>query len=214
MLKADFHVHTCYSMDTETSLEEIIARCEETGINCLTISDHGNIEGALKMQSLAPFKVIVAEEILTHEGEIIGMFLKEEIPSGISIEEAISQVKAQGGLVCLPHPFDPLRGLKLSRNKLEEIIGQIDIIEVFNARSPFPGPETKAMALALKYNLPGTAGSDAHSTGEIGGTYVEMPEFNDSKDFLQALRRGTISRSRASIFVHFRTTWTKIKKFL
>jgi len=199
-------------MDTDTSLEEIINRCLKTEINCIAVSDHGNIEGALKMQCLAPFKVIVAEEILTPDGEIMGMFLKEGIPSGISAQEAISRIRAQDGLVCLPHPFDPLRGFKADSSRLEKLAGQVDIIEVFNARSPLPGPANKARAFALKHNLPGTAGSDAHSAREIGRTYVEMPEFNNPEEFLHALREGTISRHRTSWLVHFHTTWTKIKK--
>ncbi|MDO8688252.1 MAG: PHP domain-containing protein, partial [Dehalococcoidales bacterium] len=134
LLRADFHIHTAYSMDCATSLEEIISRCLETGINCINIADHGTVEGALKMQSLAPFPVIVSEEVLTPHGEIMGMFLKESIPSGLSVEEAISRIKAQDALVCIPHPFDPLRGLRLDSKRFEELAGQIDIIEVFNAR--------------------------------------------------------------------------------
>jgi len=200
-------------MDTETPLEDIINRCQKMGINCIAISDHGNIEGALEMQKQAPFKVIVAEEILTPDGEIMGMFLKEGIPSNISVQEAISRVKDQNGLVCLPHPFDPLRGFKLSNTKLDELARQIDIVEVFNARSPFPGPANKARAFSAKHDLPGTAGSDAHTVKEIGETYVEMPDFNDSKDFLQTLREGMITGQRSSWFVHFYSTMAKIKRF-
>lgn len=214
VLKADFHIHTAYSMDCAMSLEEIISRCLETGINCITIADHGTIEGALKMQSLAPFPVIVAEEILTPHGEIIGMFLKEGIPSGLSIEQAISRIKAQGALVSLPHLFDPLRGLRLDSKKLDELAEQTDIIEVFNARSLLLQDSTKAQAFARKHDLPGTAGSDAHTPNEIGKTYVEIPEFNGKEDFLQVVRKGKIHRHRSSPLVHFGSTWTKLKKLL
>ncbi len=199
-------------MDCSTSLEEIISRCLETGINCIAIADHGSIEGALKMQSLAPFPVIIAEEILTPHGEIMGMFLKEGIPTGLPIEQAVSHIKAQGALVCIPHPFDTLRGLRLDSQRLEKLVEQIDIIEVFNARSPLLRSSTKARTFARKHDLPGTAGSDAHSPNEIGNTYVEMPEFNGRDDFLQALRKGEIFRRRSSILVHFSSTWTKLKK--
>ena len=196
------------------SLEEIIDRCLKTKINCIAISDHGTVEGALKMQSLAPFKVIVAEEILTPHGEIMGIFLKEGIPSGISIEEAIFHIKAQDALVCLPHPFDPFRGLRLDNNRLEELAEQIDIIEVFNARSPLSRPATKAQNFAMKYDLPGIVGSDAHSPGEIGYTYIEMPEFNGKDDFLQALRKGKIYTHKSSYLVHLSSTWARLKKSL
>ncbi len=212
MLKADFHIHTSYSKDCDTSLENIIKRCLKTGINCIAISDHGTAEGALKMKDLAPFKVIVSEEILTPNGEIMGIFLKEGVPSGISIDEAISRIKAQDALVCLPHPFDKLRGLKLDNRQIEDLADKIDIVEVFNARSPLRGPNNKAKTFASKYDLPGIAGSDAHSTREIGRTYIEMPEFNSKDDFIQALRKGTLIKHRASLLVHLYTTWTKIKK--
>ncbi|MBI2979288.1 MAG: PHP domain-containing protein, partial [Chloroflexi bacterium] len=209
--KADFHIHTKYSMDCEMPLEDIISRCLATGINCITIADHGTIEGALKMQSLAPFPVIIAEEVLTPHGEIMGMFLKEGIPSGISIEEVISRIRSQNALVCLPHPFDPLRGLRLDKQRMEELARQTDVIEIFNARNPFWN-STKPRLLANKYGLPGTAGSDSHTLNEIGSTYIEMPEFNGRDDFLQTLRKGKITKRRSSPLVHLNTTWTKIKK--
>ena len=90
LLKADLHIHTEYSMDCNTPLKKLIDRCLELGINCVAIADHGTIEGALRMQSIAPFPVIVAEEVLTPDGEIMGVFLKEGIPSGLSVEQVIS----------------------------------------------------------------------------------------------------------------------------
>lgn len=212
MLKADFHIHSAYSMDCTMPLEEIISRCLETGINCIAIADHGTIEGALKMQVLAPFPVIVAEEILTPQGEIMGMFLKEGIPSGLSVPETIARIKAQGALVCLPHPFDPLRGFRLDNSRLEELAKQIDVIEVFNARCPFPWCSTKARGFAAKHGLPGTASSDSHTLSEIGSTYTEIPEFNGRDDFLAALSKGRFHKHRSSPMVHFNTTWTKLKK--
>jgi hypothetical protein len=193
-------------------LEAIVNRCLETEINCIAITDHDAIDGALKMQTLAPFTVIAAEEVLTSHGEVIGFFLKEWIPSGLSIEQAFARIKAQGGLVCLPHPFDTFRGLRLDSKRLEDLVGQVDIIEVFNARSPIPRDSNKARDFARKYNLPGTAGSDAHSPGEIGNTYVEMTAFDGKEGFLRALREGKIHRHRSSPLVHFSSIWAKIKK--
>ena len=214
MLKADLHIHTEYSMDCSMPLEKIINRCLEIGIDCIAIADHGTAEGALKMQNLAPFKVIVAEEILTPNGEIMGMFLKESIPSGLSIEQAISQIRAQGGLVNIPHPFDTFRGLRLDSQELEALADQIDTIEVFNARGPFIRASTKAQAFAQKYDIPGTAGSDAHTIGEIGNAYLEMPEFNGRDDFLQALRTGKVVGHRTNPLIHFVTSWAKLKSAL
>jgi hypothetical protein len=199
-------------MDSNTPLEKVISRCLETGINCIAIADHGTIEGALKMQSLAPFPVIVAEEILTPLGEIIGMFLKETIPSGLSVEQVISRIRAQGGLVCIPHPFDTLYRHALGGNMLEALVEQIDIIEVFNARSRFPWYSAKARAFAEKHGIPGSAGSDAHTPGEIGNAYVEMPEFSGKDDFLNALAKGKIFGHMANPLVHFGSLWARARK--
>lgn len=212
MLKADLHIHTKYSMDCDTPLEKIIARCNKLGINCIAIADHGTIEGALRMQEIAPFPVIVAEEVLTPFGEIMGVFLKEGIASGSSVRETIDQIKKQDALVCLPHPFDTLRRLRLSEPELDELAADIDIIEAFNARSPLKWPTVKAYEFADKHGLAKCAGSDAHSTIEIGRAYVEMPEFEDKDGYLQALRAGTITGKKSSIFIHFLSVWARIKK--
>lgn len=200
-------------MDCDMSLEQIINRCLETGINCIAIADHDSVEGALEMQSLAPFPVIVAGEIMTNQGEIMGMFLKERVPMDLPIEQAISRVKAQDALVCLPHPFDTFRGLKVDNRRLEELVEQIDIIELFNARGLLLRDSTKARVFADKYGIPGTAGSDAHTASEIGNTYVEMPAFDGRDDFLQALRKGRISSQRSSPLVHFGSTWARLRKW-
>ena len=205
-------MHTKFSKDCDTPLETIIDRCQKLGINCIAITDHGTAEGALQMAKIAPFKVIVGEEVLTPNGEIIGLFLKETIPSGCSVEEAIAKIKAQGGLVLLPHPFDPLRGLHMDKESLARLAEKADIIEVFNARGPFAGPVKKANALAKKYNLPGSAGSDAHYPYELGHTYVEMPEFTTKEEFLKSLKQGVIHKQRASFIIYVRVTWARLQK--
>jgi predicted metal-dependent phosphoesterase TrpH len=198
-------------MDCNTPLEKIIERCLELEINCIAIADHGTAEGGLKMQSLAPFKVIVAEEILTPHGEIMGMFLKETIPSGISVEEAISRIKSQGGLVNIPHPFETMRGSALNAKVIEEIAREIDVFEVLNSRSPFEKNTARALAFAEEHGIPKSAGSDAHTVQEIGNAYLEMPEFNSSEDFLQSLTEGKICGRRSSPAMKVFSTWAKVK---
>jgi len=212
LVKADLHIHTRYSRDCNTPLEKIVSRCLKIGINCVAICDHGTAEGALKMRDIAPFPVIVAEEILTPKGEIIGMFLKETIPSGLSVDKTIAQIRSQGGLVCIPHPYDMFRQSALRNNIVDEIAEQIDIIEVFNSRTLLPQNSAKALALALKYGVAKSAGSDAHTLSEIGNAYVEMPEFNGKDDFLQALEKGNISGHRTNPFIHFASVWTRLRK--
>ena len=214
MLKADLHIHTKYSLDCNTPLEQIISRCEEVGINCIAISDHGTIEGALKMVDLAPFPVIVAEEILTTHGEIMGMFLEEGIPNGISVEETISRIRAQGGLVNIPHPFSTLRASALSSEILEELVEQIDLVEVFNARSILRRSSARAQIFARKYDIPAGAGSDAHTRSEIGNGYVEMPEFNGKEDFLNALIQGKVFGRRTNPLTHINSIWARLKSNL
>jgi predicted metal-dependent phosphoesterase TrpH len=212
LIKADFHIHTRYSMDCHSELDEIILRCQEIGINCIAIADHDATEGAFKLKTIAPFKVIVAEEVLTPSGEVMGLFLKEHIASGLSIERAIDSIRAQGGLVSIPHPFDPMRGLRLNEEGWERIIPQVDILEVFNARCPFGRPAKKARDYARKHNLPGIAGSDAHSIGEIGNVIVDMPDFNSPEEFLESLKKARINGRKSSPFVHLNSTWAKIRK--
>ncbi len=214
LLKADLHIHTEYSIDCDMSLEQIISRCQEMGIDCIAIADHGTAEGALKMQSIAPFTVIVAEEILTTHGEIMGMFLKETIPSGLSVEQTISQIKAQGALVNIPHPFDVFRPSVLDSSKIEISAEQIDLIEVFNSRYFLLRSSVKAQTFAEKYGIPQSAGSDAHTPHEIGNAYIEIPEFNGRDDFLRALKKGRILGHRTSPLVHFNSTWARLKSNL
>jgi len=213
MLKADLHVHTCYSMDCGTPLDKIVTRCLQIGINCIAIADHHSITGALKLKEIAPFHVIVAEEVMTPIGELMGLFLTQEIPRGLSAQETITRIKSQGGLVNIPHPF----GHSLRENKKllsQEILSQVDLIEVFNSRIPFPNACPKASKLASEYGLPASAGSDAHTVREIGRAYVEMPEFNGPEDFLDCLTRGKIFGQKSSPLFHFVSLWWKTRKRL
>jgi len=214
LLKADLHMHSQYSMDCNMPLEKIIERCQEVGVNCIALCDHGTAEGALKLREIAPFRVIVAEEVLTPYGEIMGMFLEETIPSGLPVPEVISRIRAQGGLVCIPHPFDTFRHSALKNQVIEEIADQIDIFEVLNARGILGRDSVKAEAFAAKHGLVRSAGSDAHTPREIGNAYVEMPEFKGRDDFLEALKKGKISGRRTSPLVHFASLWARIKSKL
>jgi predicted metal-dependent phosphoesterase TrpH len=213
LLKADFHIHTRYSMDCQSPLDKIIARCLELGINCIAIADHGTAQGGLEMQKKAPFKVIVAEEILTTEGEIMGMFLKESIPSGNGITpmEAVARIKEQGGLVNVQHPFETIRGSALKDSAIDAIAAEVDLMETMNSRSPFPASADKARAYAEKHHLPGLAGSDAHTILEIGNAYMEMPDFNGKEDFIEAVKQGKIYGKRSGVFVHLFSSWAKVK---
>jgi predicted metal-dependent phosphoesterase TrpH len=214
LIKADLHIHTCYSIDCLTPLEQIVERCLKLNINCIAIADHNTIVGALKLKEIAPFKVIVAEEILTPMGEIMGLFLSEEVPKGLSTQETISRIRSQGGLVAIPHPFG--RSLPWNANMLTstEVLSQVDIIEAFNSRTPFLNSNARAWKLAKEQGKITSAGSDAHTLGEIGRAYVEMPEFNGPDDFLNSLAQGKIFGQKSSYSAHFASIWARIRKHI
>ncbi|HXG35966.1 MAG TPA: PHP domain-containing protein [Dehalococcoidia bacterium] len=213
LLKADLHSHTYYSPDALTSPGQFVASCLKRNINCVAVTEHNSIAGALAMQRLAPFKIIVGEEIRTQAGEVIGLFLKEEIARGLPLRETVERIKAQGGLVSVPHPFDRFR-FGLNEEGLLEVLPYIDLMEAFNARNTFPGDNAKARVFAREHGIPAIAVSDAHSAGELGRSYIEMPDFNDSEEFLRAVRQARLIKRHASPLVHLLSRWAVLKRKL
>ncbi|MCL2150527.1 MAG: PHP domain-containing protein [Dehalococcoidia bacterium] len=199
MIKIDLHIHTTYSNDSEISPAQLIARAQEVGLGAVAVVDHNTAEGSLKVASMSPpFKVITGEEILTPEGEIIGLFLKETITPGASPEETIRLIHAQGGLACVPHPFDRYRSSAMQRITLERIAHLLDIVEVANSRTlPFQDL-SRPEQFATKHTKPMGAGSDAHNPAEVGLAYVETADFDNSEEFLKALSQGHIHYYKAS----------------
>ncbi|MCX6004067.1 MAG: PHP domain-containing protein [Chloroflexi bacterium] len=213
MIRADLHVHTHYSVDSNMSLKKLIETCQRKGINCVAVADHGTTKGGRELSKIAPFKVIVCEEILTPYGEVMGLFLQEDIPNKLTLDETIKQIKEQGGLICIPHPFDRVRPSAFRNTAiLESVVNKVDIIEVFNARSLFPGIEEKARSLAKKYNKCVSAGTDAHSSLEIGYAYVEMDDFNTKEEYLDSLSRGKIYGKKSSPLIHILSTTARLTK--
>ena len=215
MLKADLHVHTRFSKDSTSSIEKIIQHCLKIGINCLAITDHDTIAGALEMKRRAPFTIIVSEEVLTNQGEIIGYFLNEMVPPNLSPEETVKRIKEQGGLVCIPHPIDRFRPhSRLKPSALKRILPDVDIIEAYNSRTYMDKDTSRSLKLAKKNGLPYSAGSDAHIVEEIGRTYIELPEFENAAQFLDSLRHGKIYGQKTSTLVHFYNLTNRIRKLV
>lgn len=213
MLKADLHVHTWHSIDSSMSYDQVIKTCLEKGINCVAIADHGTTKGARDLQKIAPFKIIVCEEVRTPYGEIMGMFLQEDIPDKIPVAEAIKLIRGQGGLVNIPHPFDRVRPSAFRNLKvLESIAGQVDIIEVFNSRSLFPGAESRARAFAARHNKIISYGSDGHSPSEIGYAYVEMADFNTKEEFLSSLSIAKLYGKKSSPLIHIISSAARLRR--
>ena len=159
---------------------------------------------------MAPEMIIVGEEVRTTQGELLALFIEEEIPPGLSPRETIERIKAQGGLVGVSHPFDRIRR-EAMREYVREIAEELDFVEVFNARTILSSDDERAMELAQEWGIPASAGSDAHTPWEIGRAYVELAPFNDKEGFLNALLKGRIRGRRSPLWVHFFSTWAKLK---
>ena len=215
MLRADFHIHTCFSPDSELSPERLVAKCVDMGLDCIAVTDHNTIDGALAVRELAPFTVIVGEEVRSAQGEITGLFLKETVPSDLPPVETARRIKEQGGLVSLPHPFDRFRSHVIAAEALDDLVPYVDIVEAFNARNNLAADDRKAEELARRHGLLTSAVSDAHTAFELGRTYNEIPEFDGTgEDFKRALAQGRKVTRRTTPFIHVATSLTKVKKRL
>jgi len=168
---------------------EVARRCRQVGLSPIVLTDHDGIEGAQELLE-AGLPIIIGQEIMTTEGELIGLFLKRGILSRLSPERTVDAIKDQGALVYLEHPYDSSRR-NLREEAIERIAGQIDIVEVFNGRSQ-PEFNRRAEELRSTLGVAAGAGSDAHTLREIGAAYVEMEAFEGPQDFLKKLRRSKV----------------------
>lgn len=192
-MRVDLHSHTMWSGDSTTTPDEVAEAVVEAGIDVLCITDHNTIRGATELASQLPCRVIVGEELRTHAGEIIGLFLTERIAVGTPPADAARAIRGQGGIVYIPHPFDPMRR-NMAEPALHELAhaGLIDAVEVLNAKTSLRSLNERAAAFAVEFGLAAGAGSDAHVPLALGSAYVEMPDFDGPADFLAKLRGGHI----------------------
>ncbi len=210
----ELHSHTVWSKDCVVSFETVIDLCRQRGIDKIAITDHNTADGALAMQKLAPDLVIVGEEIMTNQGELLGYFMTESIPPGLTPQETIRRLRDQGAVISVSHPFDRLRKGAWDVTNLLQIIDQVDAIETFNSRCMFAEDNAKAAVFAQQNQLIGTAGSDAHSRAEYGMALMRLQPFDGASDFLAALQAAqgeSIERlSSWLVHVHSKTAkWLK-----
>lgn len=192
-VRVDMHSHTMWSGDCTTTPEEVLAAVESSGIDVLCITDHNAVAGAQRLADELPCRVIVGEELRVGQGEIIGLFLTERIPAGTGLLEAARRIRDQGGLVYIPHPFDPLRNC-LAPRSIDELVeaGLVDAFEVRNAKTSLESLNRRASDYAAVHGLAPGAGSDAHVPDAFGAAYVEVADFKDAATFLASLRTGRI----------------------
>jgi glycosyltransferase involved in cell wall biosynthesis len=194
-IDVDLHMHTDHSYDCATPVEALLAAARDRGLGAIAVTDHNEIAGAFEAAAKAAdygVKVIVAEEVKTAEqGEVIGLFLKDKIPKGLTLQETIAEIKRQGGLVYVPHPFDRLHSVPDYAHLLA-VLDDIDAIEIFNPRVALPAFNEEAVRFAAKYGIVGGAGSDSHVAQGLGSVRIRMRDFDGPDEFLESLREADI----------------------
>ncbi len=200
LIDVDLHMHTDHSYDCATPVEVLLAEARTRGLGAIAITDHNEISGALEARAKADgVKVIVAEEVKTAEqGEVIGLFLEEKIPRGLTLQETIAEIKRQGGLVYVPHPFDRMHSVP-DYEHLLDVVDEVDAIEIFNPRIAISEFNEEAVRFAAKYRIPAGAGSDAHVPQGLGSVRIRMRDFTGPEEFLESLRDADIIRNPASL---------------
>ncbi|HEY2769046.1 MAG TPA: CehA/McbA family metallohydrolase, partial [Solirubrobacteraceae bacterium] len=200
LIDVDLHMHTDHSSDCATPVEVLLAEARQRGLGAIAVTDHNEISGALEAAGQADgVRVIVGEEVKTaDQGEVIGLFIKEKIPRGMTLQETIAEIKRQGGLVYVPHPFDRMHSVP-DYEHLLDVLDDVDAIEVFNPRIAISEFNDEAVRFAAKYRIPAGAGSDAHVPQGLGSVRIRMREFDGPEEFLQSLRDADIMRNPASL---------------
>ncbi|HLH13149.1 MAG TPA: PHP domain-containing protein [Solirubrobacteraceae bacterium] len=208
VIDVDLHMHTDHSYDCATPVEVLLASAREQGLGAIAVTDHNEISGALEAREqarslagagAAPVKVIVGEEVKTADGgEVIGLFIEEKIPRGLTLAETVAEIRRQGGVVYVPHPFDRLHSVP-DYEHLLEILDEVDAIEVFNPRVAISAFNDEAARFAAKYRLPAGAGSDSHVPQGLGSVRVRMRDFDGPAEFMQSLLDAEIVTRPSSL---------------
>jgi len=193
-VRVDCHLHTVASGDANTSLDELAEQVARNQLDVVCVTDHNVTSAALEAAERGiGARVIVGEEIRTPNGDLIGLFLTERIPYVLPLTEVVGLIRGQGGLVYVPHPFDQVR------SSLGRVLpglceaGDVDVIEVFNAKISDPSLNARAAGVAREFSLPGGAGSDAHDAPGVGAAYLDMPDFDGPTSFLAALADARVT---------------------
>jgi predicted metal-dependent phosphoesterase TrpH/glycosyltransferase involved in cell wall biosynthesis len=202
LIDVDLHMHTDHSGDCVTPVDVLLATARERGLGAIAVTDHNVIGGAHAARAKAEeygIKVIVGEEVKTAgQGEVIGLFIEQQIPRGLTLEATIAEIKRQGGLVYVPHPFDRLHSVP-DYEHLLRVVDDVDAIEIFNPRIAIPAWNEEAVRFAGKYRIPGGAGTDAHVAQALGAVRVRMHDFDGPDEFLESLRDAEVVGGYSSL---------------
>ena len=199
-IHVDLHMHTDHSPDCATPVDTLLDTAKRVGLGAIAITDHNEISGALEARERANgIKVIVAEEVKTaDQGEVIGLFIEEKIPRGLTLQDTIAEIRRQGGLVYVPHPFDRMHAVP-DYEHLLDVVEDIDAIEVFNPRVAFSAFNEEAARFAAKYRIVAGAGSDSHVAQGLGSVKIRMRDFDGPEEFIASLRDADIVRKKQSL---------------
>jgi glycosyltransferase involved in cell wall biosynthesis len=199
-IHVDLHMHTDHSPDCATPVDTLLETAKKVGLGAIAITDHNEVSGALEARERADgVKVIVAEEVKTaDQGEVIGLFIEEKIPRGMTLQETIAEIRRQGGLVYVPHPFDRMHAVP-DYEHLLDVVEDIDAMEVFNPRVAFSAFNEEAARFAAKYRIVAGAGSDSHVAQGLGSVKIRMRDFDGPEEFLESLRDADIVRKKQSL---------------
>jgi predicted metal-dependent phosphoesterase TrpH len=186
LLRVDLHLHSNFSHDGQSSLEELVRRAKECGLDRIALTDHNLVAGALELARVAPELAIVGEEAKTLEGEVIGLFITDRVIPFMTPEDALDAIHDMGGLTYVPHPLDRHRA-HFRPERVVELADRIDIIETYN---PWCDAAANGAAARLAADLGKVAatGSDSHSVDELGRSWMEIDEYSSPADFLENLR--------------------------
>ena len=205
-MRIDLHVHTRYSGHSLLRPERIVEIARKRNLDALAITDHDEIQGAIEVSRMFP--TIIGEEVTSEDGDIIGLFLTEKVQRG-SAKQVMESIRAQGGLVIVPHPFDSTRGGAVMS---EEVCASADCIEVFNSRVVRKADNERARTFAELKNIPAVVGSDAHTSMEIGKAWMDVGSIDDPKSFLASLRDAKVHTSKSSVAVRVITMLLKVRE--
>jgi predicted metal-dependent phosphoesterase TrpH len=203
LVDVDLHMHTDHSSDCATPVEVLVETARDRGFGAIAVTDHNEVSGAFAAAKFAEgiedFKIIIGEEVKTAEqGEVIGLFIKEKIPRGMTMAETIAEIRRQGGLVYVPHPFDRMHSVPDYENLLD-MVEEIDFMEVFNPRVAVTSFNEEAERFARKYNIIPAAGSDNHVAQGLGSVRVRLHDFDGPEEFLEAMRDAEITRRHKNL---------------